>query len=116
MHLFVYGTLKRDCGSHHLIASATFVCKTRTFHKYTMIDLGPFPGVLQDGQISLITGEIYNIDIELLCKLDEYEGEWYFRSEVEMDNGMTAQMYFLKELPSSMKDKSFVIPSGVWED
>lgn len=98
------------------MASATFVCKTRTSRKYTMIDLGPFPGVLQDGQISLITGEIYNIDTELLCKLDEYEGEWYFRSEVEMENGMIAQMYFLKEISSPMKDKSYVISSGIWED
>jgi TatD family-associated radical SAM protein len=116
MYLFVYGTLKRESKNHYLLSSATFVCKTRTMHKYTMVDLGNFPGVLYDRPISLITGEIYNITNELLCKLDDYEGEWYFRSEVEMENGMTAQMYFLKEIPSLMKDKSFVIPSGIWED
>ncbi len=98
------------------MASATFVCKAYTSLKYALIDLGLFPGVVQDAQISLIAGEIYNVDVELLSKLDDYEGEWYFRSEVEMDNGMTAQMYFLKKIPSSMKDKSSVIPSGKWED
>lgn len=96
--------------------TATFICKARTFQKYAMVDLGPFPGVLQDLHISLITGEIYNIDNDLLFKLDEYEGEWYFRSDVEMENGMIAQMYFLKEIPSPMKNKSYVISSGIWED
>ena len=95
---------------------ATFVCKARTACKYALIDLGPFPGVLHDVQISLITGEIYNIDCDLLYKLDGYEGEWYFRSETDMENGMTAQMYFLKDIPPSMKDRSFVIPSGTWEE
>jgi len=116
MYLFVYGTLKRAGVSHKLMESATFVCKTRTSQKYALIDLGPFPGVLYDLRISLITGEIYNINTELLCKLDDHEGEWYFRSEVEMENGITAQMYFLKDIPSSMKNRSFVIPSGTWED
>ena len=96
--------------------SATFICKARTSHKYTLVDLGPFPGVLQDAKISSISGEIYSIDDELLLKLDDYEGEWYFRSEVDMDNGTNAQMYFLKEIPSSIKDKAFIIPSGTWEE
>ncbi len=116
MYLFVYGTLKRECASHQLMKNANFVCKTCTFQKYTMIDLGPFPGVLYDSPISLITGEIYNVDNRLLCKLDVYEGEWYFRSEVKMENGMTAQMYFLKDIPFFIKNSISVIPSGTWED
>lgn len=116
MYLFVYGTLKRECASHKLMKNANFVCKTRTFQKYALIGLGPFPGVLYDSPISLITGEIYNVDNLLLCKLDAYEGEWYFRSEVKMENGMTAQMYFLKDIPFSMKNSIGVIPSGTWED
>jgi len=116
MYLFVYGTLKHNCVGHQLMENATFICNTRTYQKYAMIDLGPFPGVMHDKHVSLITGEIYNIDYELLCKLDDYEGKWYFRSEVPMENGMTAQMYFLKDIPSSKKDNSSLIPSGVWGD
>lgn len=90
MYLFVYGTLKHNCVGHQLMENATFICNTRTYQKYAMIDLGPFPGVMRDKHISLITGEIYNINYELLCKLDDYEGKWYFRSEVAMENGMDA--------------------------
>jgi len=116
MYIFVYGTLMRDCVSHDLMENALFICKARTSQKYLMLDLGPFPGVLQNKNASFINGEIYNIDEQLLSKLDDYEGNWYFRSEVELDNGMTAQMYFLKEIPSTVKETSFVIPSGIWED
>ena len=44
-------------------------------------------------------GEVYEIDENTLKDLDEYEGEWYFREEVRLENGLSALIYFLKKIP-----------------
>lgn len=115
MHIFVYGTLKKENTKHQLLNASKYICTTRTAEKYTMIDLGRFPGVLKDEitsrSSSSIYGEVYDITPQTLEILDHYEGEWYFREEVGLENGIKSLMYFLKNVPAINYE---IIPNGNW--
>jgi gamma-glutamylcyclotransferase (GGCT)/AIG2-like uncharacterized protein YtfP len=118
MYIFVYGTLKKRGPNHQLLNGSEYICTTRTIEKYTMLDLGLFPGVLKDegssqSPISFIHGEVYYITPQTLNVLDNYEGEWYFREEVELEAGTTAMMYFLRKIPPIDYE---IIPEGNWEN
>jgi gamma-glutamylcyclotransferase (GGCT)/AIG2-like uncharacterized protein YtfP len=104
MNIFVYGTLKKGDQNHELLDSSRFLCTTQTTESYVMLDFGAFPGVLKPENISqmpvsTIKGEVYEISKNTLEKLDIYEGEWYFREEIMLENGLSALMYFLKKIP-----------------
>lgn len=113
MYIFVYGTLKRGDPNHQFLNSSEFICTTRTMKKYTMLNLGPFPGVLKNesASTSSIQGEVYDITAQTLETLDSYEGDWYFREEVELEAGITALMYFLRKIPAVNYD---IIRDGNW--
>lgn len=116
MYIFVYGTLKRGDPNHQRLKGSEYVCTTRTKESYAMLDLGPFPGVLKAEcspqlQASPIHGEVYHINSQTLEALDSYEGEWYFREEVQLEGRFTALMYFLRQLPVG---NYTVIPDGNW--
>lgn len=118
MYIFVYGTLKKGDTNHFLLNGCELICKTYTKQSYIMVDLGPFPGVLKSGMVpenedisSPIQGEIYWVNNQTLRVLDMYEGEWYIREYVELQEDIGAQMYFLKELPSTGYR---IIPGGIW--
>ena len=104
MNIFVYGTLKKGDPNHALLDSSRFLCTTQTTESYVMLDFGAFPGVLKPEDISQmpvspIKGEIYEISEQKLEELDLYEGDWYFRESVMLENGLSALMYFLKKIP-----------------
>lgn len=115
MYIFVYGTLKKGEPSHHLLNGSHLISSTRTKEHFTMLDLGCFPGVLKgnipDEPSTPIQGEVYDADQLTLEKLDAYEGNWYFREEVELETGITALMYFLWKIPPM---EYRVIPDGRW--
>ncbi len=116
MYIFVYGTLKKGDSNHQLLDGSEYICTTRTIGKYTMLDLGLFPGVLKDerssrSSASFIHGEVYDITPHTLEALDNYEGEWYFREEIELEFGIEALIYFLKKIPAIDYD---IIPNGNW--
>ncbi len=116
MYIFVYGTLKKREINNRLLNGSEFICKTKTVEKYTMLDFGPFPGVLKyNGKLKLplsrIKGEIYDITHQTLEGIDILEGEWYFREEVEFEGGIKAQMYFLEKIPPV---NYTLIPEGNW--
>lgn len=116
MYIFVYGTLKKDENNHFRLCSPQFICSTGTSEKYVMIDLGDFPGVLRQQNAPgftavQIVGEVYDIPEKNLEELDTYEGEWYIREEIQLEKGIYALMYFLREMPGiSYK----VLKSGNW--
>lgn len=104
MHIFVYGTLKKGNPNHFLLRSSEFAGSTKSADKYVMLDLGRFPGVMKQENVpglpaSQIKGEVYNITERTLGELDTYEGEWYFREEIQLEDERTAFMYFLKKVP-----------------
>ncbi|WP_407356115.1 gamma-glutamylcyclotransferase [Methanolobus sp. WCC5] len=112
MYLFVYGTLKAGNTIHQLLKDSEYIGTARTAEKFIMLDLGSFPGVLKDTEeekndkrrltphiSTFIYGEVYKITPETLEALDRYEGEWYFREEVQLGSGMKALMYILRKRP-----------------
>jgi len=87
--LFVYGTLKRGCKNHHLLAAQSFVAEARTAPGYRLHDLGDFPGMVADSTDTVgVTGEVWSVDATTLAQLDAFEGVsegLYYRLPVSLD-------------------------------
>ncbi len=98
--LFVYGTLKRGFRAEGFLKEATFICTTKTrdaiwnmtaYHPQKF----PYPAV-QEGGVSYISGEIYEVPDHLWPDLDAYEqieDEHYKRETIVFDQDMMAEIY-----------------------
>lgn len=77
MHLFVYGTLRRDVGHPMhgpLRESAQLVGSARARGILYSID-EQYPGLVLDAAAGWVVGELYRLrDLGVLVPLDEYEG------------------------------------------
>lgn len=72
MLLFVYGSLRRGQHHHAELRSARYLRAARTEACYELVDLGPYPALL-DGGSTVIVGELYEVDDALLARLDAFE-------------------------------------------
>ncbi len=81
--VFVYGTLKRGFNNHRYLKDAYFLGEAKTSKSYAMYSSG-IPYVIRDQKISVIHGEVYEIDCTTLKNLDALEGHpnWYKREQV----------------------------------
>jgi gamma-glutamylaminecyclotransferase len=82
--LFVYGTLKRGCSNHAILAGQEFVGPARTQPGYRLFDLGGYPGIVaMPDDREGVNGEIWSVDAEALARLDAFEGvhEGLYRRE-----------------------------------
>lgn len=70
--VFVYGSLRRGQRYHALLRGAQFIAAHVTPPRYTMLNLGPYPGVVCGGTTT-VTGEIYRVDDAMLARLDRLE-------------------------------------------
>ena len=103
--VFVYGSLKKGFGNHHLLEDAEYVGKAETVSSnYTMYNLGAFPGV-KEGGTTCITGEVYKVTDDELVRLHRLEGHPTFYeaktkqvklTERIMNNYMEAYIYILQ--------------------
>jgi gamma-glutamylaminecyclotransferase len=110
--VFVYGSLLRGESNHRVLGGARLVARAITAPRYTLIDLGAFPAILDHGTTS-IRGEVYRCDAETLVRLDRLEGHprFYERRDVVLARGPArAQGYFL----ASGRSNAAPIPSGDW--
>ncbi len=86
--VFVYGTLKRGHGNHHLLAGQVFLGAASTAAAYRLCDLGGFPGMVLAGEDGVsIAGEIWEVDAPCLRRLDELEdvaGGEYERTAIHL--------------------------------
>ena len=73
MKVFVYGTLKQGFYNHGVLAGATYI-GTDIVTGYSLVDLGAYPGAVEDNEGAII-GEVYYINPEILERLDILEGE-----------------------------------------
>ena len=73
--LFVYGTLMRGGKRHRVLAGQRFLGEARTRPHYVLVDLGAYPGLVhaQSGG-QTIYGELYEIESDLISRLDRIEG------------------------------------------
>jgi gamma-glutamylcyclotransferase (GGCT)/AIG2-like uncharacterized protein YtfP len=97
--VFVYGTLRRGCSNHGLLAGSEYLGPARTVQAYALY-VGACPLVVKDQAVSPVLGEVYRVDAAGLARLDELEEHphVYRRelTEVELDAGerLTAWLYF----------------------
>jgi len=94
--LFVYGTLMRGEAAHELLGpTARFIGSGRTEPRFTLLDLGEYPALVDGGETA-VAGELYEIDAALLPALDGYEDvpEMYQRRSIEV-GGHVALAYLL---------------------
>ncbi|MCT0198345.1 gamma-glutamylcyclotransferase [Synechococcus sp. CS-1325] len=69
--MFVYGTLKRGHGNHHLLADEPCLGEAE-LPNVVLHDLGPFPMVVPG--MGLVRGELYAQDVAALFRVDRLEG------------------------------------------
>jgi gamma-glutamylaminecyclotransferase len=95
--LLVYGSLRRGERANGFMDGAIFVSLARSAPGWTLYDLGAFPGLVRTGE-GTVLGEIYDVDDELLVRLDRYEGtpRFYRREAIELEDGGSAQTYTLR--------------------
>jgi len=110
--LFVYGTLKRSAPNHHVLAraGARFERHATTEPAYDLVDLGPYPAMLDGGPLA-VHGEVWAVDD--VAALDRFEGapDLYRRTAVRLDDGTLAEAYvWARELPRGARR----IPSGAY--
>lgn len=98
--IFVYGTLKRGCGNHHLMQQpgVEFVREAwlpfARIYGYQPIGGVPFVKLDKDA-CSSVKGEVYSVPAAALTRLDRLEGHpsAYRRTAVTLLHGEQAEVY-----------------------
>lgn len=73
--LFVYGTLKRGCSNHALLAGQACLGPARTAPGFLLFDLGGFPGLYPaPAEEGSVAGEVWSVEAAALARLDVFEG------------------------------------------
>src|SRR3981081_1335655 len=97
MKLFVYGSLLSEHDHHEHLGASPMLGVCRTSPSYTLVDLGPYPALLEGGTTA-VRGELYEVEAATLAALDEFEGHpWlYRRTRVRLEDGTNVEGYVLK--------------------
>jgi len=115
--VFIYGSLRRGsaCSMSERFPGAKFIAAAEV--SGSLYDLGEYPGALTDESNSLIIGEAYEVDDELMNKLDDFEASSnYRRQQVEISRGSqqsTGWIYVPADDPESYSQRT-LIESGDW--
>ena len=82
--------------NHRYLSSAQFWGKVRTAPRYTLVSLGSFPALREQGTTS-VPGELYTVGPNTLADLDQLEGHpsFYQRATVELDDMRKVTAYLL---------------------
>lgn len=96
--LFVYGSLLSGERDHALLQGAALLGSARTAPRYTLVDLGVYPALLDEGTTS-VTGELYLVDAKTRFATDvKKECPALFRRiTITLDDGATADAYCMAE-------------------
>lgn len=114
--VFVYGSLRRGSARSMSIRfpNAKFIAKAEV--SGSLYDLGEYPAALTNESNSLVIGEAYEVDDELLNKLDDFEASSnYRRKQVEIFGSLqsTGWIYVPADDPESYAHRT-LIESGDW--
>jgi len=89
VHLFVYGSLKRGGQHHEELRGARFLGNARTVPGFDLVRLDLTFGsylalVPAPGEPCSVPGELFEVPVELLPALDDFEGDAYERRDVAL--------------------------------
>ena len=113
--VFVYGTLRRGGAGAMSIRfpNSQFIADAKV--SGGLYDLGAYPGVLLNESNSLVIGEVYEVDDEILHKLDDYEASSHYRrKQVEISLGTQRRMCWIYEPNPEFYSHRKLITSGDW--
>jgi gamma-glutamylcyclotransferase (GGCT)/AIG2-like uncharacterized protein YtfP len=115
--VFIYGSLRRGSAGAMSIRfpGSKFMGDAKV--SGSLFDLGAYPGLQLDGSNSLVIGEVYEVDDELLTRMDEFEASsQYRRKRVEVSLGTEKKacwIYVPEENPELYAQRR-LITSGDW--
>ena len=73
--VFVYGTLKHGGSNHQWLAGQRCLGEAQTIAGFTLYEIDDFPGMVADpSDRDGVTGELWEVDVDCLARLDELEG------------------------------------------
>jgi gamma-glutamylcyclotransferase (GGCT)/AIG2-like uncharacterized protein YtfP len=113
--VFVYGTLRRGGARPMSIRfpNSKFIGDARV--SGSLYDLGDYPGLLLNESNSLVIGEVYEVDDEILNGLDDFEAASnYWRKQVEISLGIQRRICWVYEPEPESYSPSTLITSGDW--
>jgi gamma-glutamylcyclotransferase (GGCT)/AIG2-like uncharacterized protein YtfP len=113
--VFVYGTLRRGgAGAMHIrFPDAKFIADAEV--RGSLYDLGAYPGLRLDESDSSVIGEVYEVDDELLRRLDDFEASsHYVRRQVEILSGSHWRIVWTYEPDPEFYSLRKPITSGNW--
>jgi gamma-glutamylcyclotransferase (GGCT)/AIG2-like uncharacterized protein YtfP len=113
--VFVYGTLRQGGvrAMPNIFPDSKFIGNANV--SGSLYDLGAYPGLLLDESNSSVIGEVYEVDDEILNKLDDIEASSYYRRrqvEVSLDNHR--MICWVYEPDSKFYPHRILITSGNW--
>ena len=113
--VFVYGTLRRGGvrAMSELFPGSRFVGNANV--NGSLHDLGAYPGLSLDESNSSVVGEVYEVDDEVLNKLDEIEApSHYWRKQVEVSLDDHKKRCWVYEPDLGLYPRRVLITSGDW--
>ena len=108
--VFVYGSLKSGFALHDMLQGQLYLSNALTEPLYRMFNLGSYPGLVEWPEGLAIRGEVYEVDIECLSRLDEAEGvaeRLYLRRKILLQaefHGRDVQAWFWLNAVRGLKD------------
>jgi gamma-glutamylcyclotransferase (GGCT)/AIG2-like uncharacterized protein YtfP len=113
--VFVYGTLRRGGAGAMSVRfpNSKFIVDAKV--SGSLYDLGAYPGLLLNESNSLVSGEVYEVDDEILKRLDDFEASsYYWRKQVEISLGSHKSICWTYEPNPEFYSPRTLITSGDW--
>lgn len=113
--IFVYGTLRRgSAGAMSLrFPGSKFIAEAQV--SGSLYDLGAYPGLIVNESDRMVVGEVYEVDDELLKKLDDFEASSnYLRKQVEISFDADRKLCWTYEPDPDFYSFDTLITSGDW--
>src|SRR5258705_4838496 len=113
--VFVYGSLRRGGARAMSIRfpNSKFIADAKV--NGNLYDLGAYPGLLLNESNSLVVSEVYEVDDEILNKLDDFEASSnYWRKEVEISLCTHRRIGWTYEPNPECYSLTTLITSGDW--